>query len=150
MTFTPNTSLGKKINLCICISPGCRDRLEEIAMIPILIPLVRAGSFSDRWRFECLCYINIVIKSQNIFLLKMLEDQSFFCRATDTSVLVTSALEPSLACFMKWIPQIHLWFDTCWPLGSSAVFDLDLLTCTRRYKHWCDSTPKVKVFNLAN
>ena len=28
---------------------------------------------------------------------------------------------PSLPCFIacvKWIPQIHLWCDTCWPLGG--------------------------------
>ena len=29
-------------------------------------------------------------------------------------------VDPSLACFLaflQWIPQIHLWCDTCWPLG---------------------------------
>ena len=30
-------------------------------------------------------------------------------------------VDPSLACFLacvQWIPEIHLWCDTCWPLGS--------------------------------
>ena len=51
------------------------------------------------------------------------------CRATDTPVLsylVMSSLgfkarvDPSLVCFdtcVQFIPEIHLWCDTCWPLG---------------------------------
>ena len=30
-------------------------------------------------------------------------------------------VDPSLVCFiacMQWIPDIHLWCDTCWPLGG--------------------------------
>ena len=60
--------------------------------------------------------------NEYILLFKFLEDVSPFCRAIDTPVLVTSTLGfkarvvPLLVCFvtcMQWIPQIHLWCDTC-------------------------------------
>ena len=41
-------------------------------------------------------------------------------------------LIPSCACFvayMQWIPQIHLWYGTCWPVDDSHA-TLDLCTCT--------------------
>ena len=53
-----------------------------------------------------------------------------FCGATDTPVLdfwwhmpwvSKPGWIPLLACFIayiQWISQIHLWCDTCWPLGS--------------------------------
>ena len=58
-------------------------------------------------------------------LFKKMEDISIFCLTTYTTVLDCSALgfkatvQFSLACFltcMQYIPQIHLWCDTCWPL----------------------------------
>ena len=46
-----------------------------------------------------------------------------------------------IACFLacvKWIPEINLRCDTCWPLdsqhGSRTVFDPR--TCTRIFRHW--------------
>ena len=55
-----------------------------------------------------------------LFFKILLEDTSPF---VGFGLLVTSALgfktraDPSLACFLtcaQWIPQIHLWCDTCW------------------------------------
>ena len=60
------------------------------------------------------------------FFKKNLEDISPFCGATDTPVLdfwwhlpwsLKPGWIPSLACAQS-IPQIHLWCNTCWPLGS--------------------------------
>ena len=56
------------------------------------------------------------------FFKIFLENINPFCGITDTPVLVTSALgfiarvDPLLALFVahiQWIPQIHLWCDTC-------------------------------------
>ena len=53
-----------------------------------------------------------------------------FCMATDTSVLdfwwtsllsFKARVDPLLVCFaacVHWIPEIHLWCDTCWPLDG--------------------------------
>ena len=40
--------------------------------------------------------------------------------------------------FVQWIPQIHLWWNTCWPLGSldSSWVYFDQCPCTHICKHW--------------
>ena len=64
---------------------------------------------------------------KTFFQKNILEDISPFCGTTDTPILDfwwclswSTGVDPSLACFitcMHWIPQIHLWCDTYWPLG---------------------------------
>ena len=66
----------------------------------------------------------------NFFKELFLADISPFCGATDTTVLnfwwcLPWVSRPGwtslIACFVvcvKQNPQIHLWCDTCWPLGS--------------------------------
>ena len=56
-------------------------------------------------------------------------------------LLVTSPLgfkarvDPLLVCFLacvQWIPEIHLWCDTCWPLGGQHGSQLHSLhACSR-------------------
>ena len=80
-----------------------------------------------------------------------LEDISPFCGTTDIPVLDfwwhlpwVSKLGciPLLACFVaceQWIPQIHLWCNTFWPLGSYYyLFDL----CRCRYSVWPLDSPR--------
>ena len=46
-------------------------------------------------------------------------------------------LECIIVC-SQWIPQIHLWFDTCWPHGSQhGGWVISLHT----YKYWWDWSP---------
>ena len=62
----------------------------------------------------------------SVFFTKMLEDMSPFCGPLIplfwTSVLGFKArMDSSLVCFLtcvQWIPQIHIWYDTCWLLDS--------------------------------
>ena len=75
-------------------------------------------------------YFAPVCRLRSVFLIKFLGDTSPFFGATDSSgfgLLVTSALgfkarvDPSLGCFLAcvhWIPQIHIWCVTCWPLDG--------------------------------
>ena len=67
------------------------------------------------------------------FLKKILEDTSPFCgvlipifwTSGDVCPGFQSQGGPSLVCFlicMQWIPQIHLWCDTCWPLVAADPF----------------------------
>ena len=77
------------------------------------------------------------------FSKTFLEDISPFYGATDINVfelLMTSALgfkvrvDASFACFVvcvHWILQIHLWCNTCWPLGGqhgTQAFSIHVLT----------------------
>ena len=53
---------------------------------------------------------------------------------------------PSLACFVAYVqqnPQVHLWGDTCRPLGSLAVIIQVLAN-----KHWWGSRLKPSLFEL--
>ena len=69
-------------------------------------------------------------------------------------ILVTSTLDfkarldPSLACFRacaQCIPQIHLWCDTWWPLGSQHGCRAFWSTYVHMYKHWWDSNLRLSV-----
>ena len=53
------------------------------------------------------------------------------------SVLGFIARMDPLSC-MQWIPQIHLWCDTCWPLARQPNL-FDPYTYTRENKHRWDS-----------
>ena len=83
-----------------------------------------AASARCRWVSREFCILTFFKKN-------ILEDISPFSWATDTPVfglMVTTALgfkagvDLSLVCCFVacvwWIPQIHLWCDTSWPLGS--------------------------------
>ena len=86
-----------------------------------------------RW-FELWCFLNVERKP--LWMTSVL-----FGGTTDTPVLdifwhlpwiSKPGLIPSCACFvayMQWIPQIHLWYGTCWPVDDSHA-TLDLCTCT--------------------
>ena len=73
------------------------------------------------------------------FYIKFLDNTSPFCGTTVIPVMEfwwrlpwisKSGWNPLLACFLvcvQWIPQIHLWWDTCWlhsgQHGSQVFFD---------------------------
>ena len=67
-----------------------------------------------------------IFKKDPLTFLKKLEDTGPFCWATDACFglrmwCLPRVLKSSLACFLvsvKWVPQIHLWCDTCWSLDS--------------------------------
>ena len=51
--------------------------------------------------------------------------------------------DPSLACFIacaQWNPQIHLWCNTCWPLGSQDASRAILIHILAN-KHWWGCGP---------
>ena len=82
--------------------------------------------YSDR---RVLIAVHIFISVWALFKKKIVGHKSFFWShwCPCFRFLVMSALgfkarmDPLLVCFLtcaQWIPQIHLWCDTCWPLDS--------------------------------